>query len=212
MIKIENTETYGWAAALRGMRNPLNSHALSDTEYNSVVPSIGNNDMSLCQRLIAAGKDHKKFLRFITVTFDLTAPLYMLKELDTYKVGTVCNSCSTMHKIHAKEFELQDFSTEHLNSFSLDCLLETIDQLNDAREMFNSIENPAEKKFWWWQMIQLLPSSYNQKRTYLLNYEVLRNIYFARRHHKLDEWHTFCAWIESLPYAKELICYEGSDK
>lgn len=206
MIKVDCTEVFGWQAALRGMRNPLASHHLSDSKITGNNIVLGENDLKLAQKLIKAGTDHRKFLRFITVTFDLTAPLYMLKEFDTYKVGTVCNSYSTMHKIHSRDLTENDFSSEHLDTMSRAALNITISEINKARQYYMKNEDPDRKKFWWWQMIQLLPSSYNQKRTYLMNYEVLRNMYFARRNHKLDEWHDFCRWIESLPYAKELIC------
>lgn len=215
MLKIENTEIFGWDAAIRGMRNPLNSWAQSDSYWTHIENPetlntakfqffIGENDFDLMKRLRNAGTDHRKFMRMLTVYVDLTAPLYWFKEFDTYKVGTVANSCSTMHKIHAKEFTSADFSTEHLDPFSWDVLAETINCLNINRDAFLKTK---DKQFWW-QMIQLLPSSYNQKRTVMLNYEVLANIYKSRKNHKLDEWHTFCDWIETLPYAKELICGE----
>ncbi len=244
MIEIENEEIVGWEAAIRGMRNPMNSWEKSDSgwfsseddmgvdyvQYNSHSdPSelyfIGQNDYDLMKRLRNAGTDHRKFMRMITVYVDVTAPLYWWKEFDTYKVGTVANSCSTMHKIHAKEFTLEDFSYEHLldgRGFKLvydDCTLDLdrevdfhlrmasrqlleliINTLNYYRKIFLETK---DKKYWW-QLIQLLPSSYNQRRTVMLNYEVLANIYKSRRHHKLDEWHLFCDWIENLPYA-ELI-------
>lgn len=198
MLKIENVSTSGWKAAIRGMRNPKNSWAQIDSAVvngNGFV--VGNNDYDLMYRLASAGTDHGKFMRMIHVQCDVTAPLYWWKEADQYKVGTVTDSCSTMHKIHAKEFTLDDFSHEHLNDESTDCLLKLIDLLNCNRELFLKDKN----KSWWWQMIQLLPSSYNQLRTWDLNYAVLQNIYHARRNHKLDEWHTFCDWIESLPYS-----------
>lgn len=201
MLKIENTETYGWSAAIRGMRNPLNSWDKTDTQFfPGVVPKIGPNDWKLMKQLGAAGNDHGKFLRMIGVSVDVTGPLYWWKEADTYKVGTVANSCSTMHKIAAKEFTLDDFSHDHMNEKSLYMLNQTIQYLNAVRDWFNE----TNKKEAWWQMIQLLPSSYNQRRTLTLNYAVLKNIYHARKNHKLDCWHTFCDWIESLPYS-ELI-------
>lgn len=211
MIRVNFTEVSGWMAALRGMRNPLASHHLADSkfgkrEWYGEGIKLGDNDLKLAQNLVKSGTDHRKFLRFIIVTFDITAPLYMLKEFDTYKVGTVCNSYSTMHKIHSRDLSVNDFSMEHLDQASKTAMNITIAEINKARQMYMKEEVPERKKFWWWQMIQLLPSSYNQTRTYLMNYEVLRNIYFARRNHKLDEWHQFCEWIESLPYAKELIC------
>lgn len=210
-IKIEKTDVLGWEATIRGLRNPMNSWNKIDSKWDGFGEahgySLGANDLSLMKKLIKAGTDHSKFMRMITVYCDITAPLYWWKEYDTYKVGTVANSCSTMHKIHAKEFTLDDFSHEHLFN---DDVLQTnttvlefvIDALNFAREDFIKTND----KRYWWQMIQLLPTSYNQKRTVQLNYAVLRNMYHSRRNHKLDEWHTFCEWVETLPYAKELIC------
>ena len=208
MIKIENVEVYGWEAAIRGMRNPMNSWDKSDSWWSSPYENgtdgslyiIGENDLKLMQTLAAAGPDHGKFLRMITVTADITAPLYWYKEYDTYKVGTVANSCSTMHKIADKAFTLDDFSHEYMNEKSLYMLNDTIQYLNAVREAF--IE--TKDKHYWWQMIQLLPSSYNQRRTVQLNYAVLKNIFHARRNHKLDEWILFCGWIERLP-CSELI-------
>lgn len=241
MLKISNFEVMGWEHAVRGMRNPKNSWLLSDSYFKGVAEtdiledgdvkkgrvyydalSLGENDHKLMMQLRNAGTDHRKFLRMITVYVDINAPLYWWKEFDTYKVGTVANSCSTMHKIHAKEFTLDDFSHEHLLDFDdvypveadqllycEDCctiyspkgvLEDTIHALNVYRERYLETK---DKKYWW-QMIQLLPTSYNQKRTVMLNYEVLANIYKSRRHHKLDEWHTLCDWIEELPYS-ELI-------
>ena len=249
MIKFENTEVLGWEAAIRGMRNPMNSWEKSDS-YSAVdcgacgrieregickkedrdctgyeYFEIGPNDLDLMKRLRNAGTDHRKFMRMITVYIDITAPLYWWKEFDTYKVGTVANSCSTMHKIHEKEFTLEDFSCEHLNdepyhrewienamvdeditsphkvwATPLDILRYTIEMLNAYRLQYLETKNKND----WWQMIQLLPSSYNQKRTVMLNYEVLANIYKSRKNHKLDEWNEFCKWIEKLPYS-ELI-------
>lgn len=217
MIKIENVETFGWESAIRGMRNPMNSWDKSDTQYGSYYenkdifiaypfefPSIGENDLKLMNQLSKAGNDHAKFLRMINVTLDITAPLYWWKEFDTYKVGTVANSCSTMHKIADKEFTLDDFSYEHLGGQPLKALQFTITVLNNAREYYLSRKNKTD----WWQMIQLLPSSYNQKRTIQLNYQVLKNIYHARKNHKLDEWRDFCDFIKILPYSKELIILE----
>lgn len=244
MLKIEHTEVTGWEAAIRGMRNPMNSWKKSDSifvedgeyhdicsnsgPYNGTVTDtetffeIGEKDFDLMTSLRNSGTDHRKFMRMITVYLDITAPLYWWKEFDTYKVGTVANSCSTMHKIAAKEFTLDDFSCEHLLEQKdvhvpndsccnwnwegcaviapINILEETVNMLNTARKMFLETK---DKKYWW-QMIQLLPSSYNQRRTVMLNYEVLANIYKSRRNHKLDEWHTFCDWIEELPYS-ELI-------
>lgn len=235
MIKIENTEVMGWDAAIRGMRNPMNSWRKSDSNYRPILASrcdtctsyllnncdncevyklcnspnyflVGPNDLDLMTRLSKAGTDHRKFMRMITVYLDITAPLYWWKEFDTYKVGTVANSCSTMHKIADKEFTLEDFSCEHMNHTSLNVLKEIIDLLNKYREDYLNPEavKIGVKKDYWWQMIQLLPSSYNQRRTVMLNYEVLANIYKSRKGHKLDEWNSFCDWIESLPYS-ELI-------
>lgn len=218
MLKLENTEVLGWEAAIRGMRNPMNSWEKSDSHVGfgdvfccdcgckDMEPcgqnciDIGPNDLDLMTRLRNAGTDHRKFMRMITVYVDLTAPLYWWKEFDTYKVGTVANSCSTMHKIAAKRFERDDFSHEHLMDGGNYILNSTIDMLNEYRAQYLETK---DKKYWW-QMIQLLPSSYNQRRTVMLNYEVLANIYKSRRNHKLDEWHTFCDWIEELPYS-ELI-------
>ena len=203
MLKLENTEIYGWEASIRGMRNPMNSWDKGDTIFDGDKRCMGENDLKLMTSLSKAGNDHAKFLRMINVTCDITAPLYWWKEYDTYKVGTVANSTSTMHKIHTKEFELSDFSTEHLNSRSIKPLVNTIDELNYNREKFLE----AKDKYYWWQMIQLLPSSYNQKRTVQLNYAVLKNMYHARKAHKLDEWKIFCEWMKSLPNFKE-ICID----
>ena len=201
MIKIENTEVFGWDSAIRGMRNPMNSWDMSDSKYaEPFAVKLGDNDLDLMKRLRNAGTDHRKFMRMITVYVDLTAPLYWWKEMDTYKVGTVANSCSTMHKIHDKEFEMDDFSHEHLDSLNRSILLQIIKTLNADRLTYLD----SKDKQWWWNMIQLLPSSYNQKRTVMLNYEVLANIYRSRKNHKLDEWHDLCHWIEGLPYS-ELI-------
>lgn len=242
MIKIENVEVMGWEAAIRGMRNPMNSWEKSDSyRYSGKGPSleeaglidsltgchvgfeVGPNDLDLMKRLAKAGTDHRKFMRMIAVYADITAPLYWWKEFDTYKVGTVANSCSTMHKIAEKEFEMSDFSCEHLNrkdyhrevitsavvdedetslhkvfATPLDILKFTIEMLNSYRTEYLESKDKND----WWQMIQLLPSSYNQRRTVMLNYEVLANIYKSRKDHKLDEWRTFCSWIESLPYSE----------
>ena len=213
MIVFENTEVLGWEHAIRGMRNPMNSWEKSDSdwdydcfeydfaEYRTKDEfEVGPNDLNLMKRLRNAGTDHRKFMRMITVYVDITAPLYWWKEFDTYKVGTVANSCSTMHKIHAKEFTLGDFSHEHLVMETYKCLEYTIKILNGYREIYLQTK---DKKYWW-QMIQLLPSSYNQKRTVMCNYEVLCNMYKSRRNHKLDCWRTLCDWMETLPYS-ELI-------
>lgn len=240
MLKIENTEVIGFEAAIRGMRNPMNSWDKSDSypavdcgkcgkiEREGVCKKedrdctgfecydIGPNDYDLMTRLRNAGTDHRKFMRMIVIYLDITAPLYWWKEFDTYKVGTVANSCSTMHKIHEKEFTIDDFSHEHLivsdNVNHIDMvawLQEQIDVLNEWRRTFLDVKNSdvssESAKRYWWQMIQLLPSSYNQRRTVMLNYEVLANMYKSRRNHKLDEWHTFCDWIERLPYSELII-------
>lgn len=214
MIKIESTETYGWEAAIRGMRNPLNSWDKSDSYFgpdyledeNTYVKSfIGSNDFDLMKRLRNAGTDHRKYMRMITVSCDITAPLYWWKEFDTYKVGTVANSCSTMHKIQAKEFTIDDFSHEHILCETFTGLVNPTTLLNGIVDVLNQNRKlylETKDKKYWWQMIQLLPSSYNQKRTVMLNYEVLANIYKSRKNHKLDEWHVFCDWIEGLPYSK----------
>lgn len=240
MIRIENTGVYGFEAAIRGMRNPMNSWDKSDSHVcacadgyydcpmalNNDEPAkecdpnkykfcVGEKDFCLMKKLAVAGSDHGKFLRMITVTADITAPLYWYKEYDTYKVGTVANSCSTMHKIAAKEFTLDDFSHEHLlnhaesyNGYVSTAILESIiGALNEFRELYLKTKN----KVYWWQLIQLLPSSYNQRRTVQLNYAVLKNIYHARKGHKLDEWNQFCQWIEGLPYS-ELITNNGNEE
>lgn len=251
MLKISNFEVMGWEHAIRGMRNPMNSWEKSDSyilncygNCNECVDIdcqnqpemnggfvLGLNDLNLMKRLRNAGTDHRKFMRMITVYLDITAPLYWWKEFDTYKVGTVANSCSTMHKIAEKEFTLEDFSCEHLMGIPeyeesscweddfpefeekdgellfwtpIDILRHTIGGLNFYRQRYLDTK---DKKYWW-QMIQLLPSSYNQKRTVMLNYEVLANIHKSRRNHKLDEWRTFCDWIEELPYSEVITGYE----
>ena len=250
MIKIENAEVIGWEAAIRGMRNPMNSWEKSDSGWDAHIPplelrneidwneyakhyipvqydaeyeyDLGPNDRDLMMRLRNTGTDHRKFMRMITVYVDILAPLYWWKEFDTYKIGTVANSCSTMHKIAAKEFTLEDFSHEHM----LDVENEAIEFNNAPGDYWNSIAilditirvlnmyrqrylETKDKKYWW-QMIQLLPSSYNQRRTIMLNYEVLANMYKSRKDHKLDEWRDFCKWIKTLPYS-ELITgeYDG---
>lgn len=234
MITITNVETYGWEAAIRGMRNPMNSWDKSDSAFgrNLEIPYsqnnpiimfdkygvetyIGDNDLDLMKRLAKAGTDHRKFMRMITVSCDITAPLYWWKEFDTYKVGTVANSCSTMHKIHANRFSIDDFAHEYIwddehprtqlvgtedNPVYLDdtqIIIYTVGMLNELRELYLKTKD----KRYWYKMIQLLPSSYNQKRTVMLNYEVLANMYRSRKNHKLDEWNTFCYWIETLPYS-----------
>lgn len=211
MIKIENVEVVGFAAAIRGMRNPMNSWSKSDSCFCPNEPCcegncsmmIGPNDLDLMKRLRNAGTDHRKFMRMIAVYIDVTAPLYWWKEFDTYKVGTVANSCSTMHKIHEKEFTLEDFSCEHLTPWNETVLANLIVELNANRDRYLQTKEKED----WWQMIQLLPSSYNQKRTVLFNYEVLANMYKSRKDHKLDEWRNFCSWIKTLPYS-ELITGE----
>ena len=241
MLKIENFEVLGWEHAIRGMRNPMNSWEKSDSNFfddseghvcnicqghgpMSLI-EIGQNDYALMKNLRNAGADHRKFMRMITVYLDITAPLYWWKEFDTYRVGVEKNSCSTMHKIHAKAFVREDFSYEHLitnrelcwnehmmsgpecDDSPMDILDIVIDALNVYREKYlvalkTESETGFSAKDIWWQMIQLLPTSYNQKRTVMLNYEVLANIYKSRRNHKLDEWHTLCDWIEELPYSE----------
>ena len=196
MIKIENIDVYGFETAIRGARNPMNSWDRMDSGYNNGKFEIGENDYKLLKNLTIAGPEHRKWNRMVTVTMDITAPLYWWKEYDTYKVGTVANSCSTMHKIQAKKFEMSDFSVEHLRSLRV--MHEVIDELNFYRDKFNK----DKKKEDWWEMIQLLPTSYNQKRTVHLNYEVLGTIYHQRRHHKLDEWVEFCDTIKTLPYSE----------
>lgn len=208
MIKLEYTEVVGWEAAIRGMRNPHNSWDKSDSKYlrqedGHIIASryeVGPNDHDLMMRLVKVGTDHRKFMRMIVVYVDVTAPRYWWAEADTYKVGTVANSCSTMHKIHAKELTPDDFSHEFFFGEEELVLERILYQLNYCREKFNATGN----KNWWWKIIQLLPQSYNQRRTLMMNYEVLANIYRARRNHKLTEWREFCRWIESLPYS-ELI-------
>lgn len=230
MILITDTDVFGFESAIRGMRNPMNSWYKSDSgECVTLADNmfcdnhcdfckgidcvtngfvIGNEeDLPLAKKLIKAGSDHRKFLRMIHIQADVKAPLYWWKEFDTYKVGTVANSCSTMHKIHSKDFTLEDFSHEHLNVMSEICLMKTIRALNDSRQMF--IE--TKDKNYWWQIIQLLPSSYNQLRTIDLNYEVLLNIYHSRKNHKLDEWHKFCDWIEHLPYMRDFLGLEDGN-
>ena len=235
MIKLEHTEVVGWEAAIRGMRNPMNSWDKSDSRHSCLCMDdkrdcpvepyiIGPNDLELMMKLRNAGTDHRKFMRMIVAYLDITAPLYWWKEFDTYKVGTVANSCSTMHKIHEKEFTMEDFSCEHLVSGwagkdtnrtpviltgPAECLENTVIMLNRIRNSYlvslkTKSETGLSPKDIWWQMIQLLPSSYNQKRTVMLNYEALANIYKSRKNHKLDEWVEFCKWIENLPYS-ELI-------
>jgi hypothetical protein len=226
MIKIEQETTYGWEEAIRGMRNPLNSWERSDTSVYDEGLIVGPNDHDLMMKLAKGGPAHAKYRRMITVYVDITAPLYWWKNFDTYKVGTVANSCSTMHKIHDKEFTLDDFSIEHLIApgdnpyvYVRDDLAEEdwtpfeifneylLQMLNACREAYLKTK---DKKYWW-QMIQLLPSSYNQKRTVMLNYEVLVGIYKWRKNHKLDEWRQFCEWIEQLPYS-ELITGENKEE
>ena len=207
MINIELLEMSGIGSAIKGMRNPMNSWDKCDSYYiwpDDTEFHIGPNDHDLMMKLRNAGTDHRKFMRMIVVYANITAPLYWWKEFDAYKVGTVANSCSTMHKIADKEFTLSDFSHEHLNKETLIKLQEVIEYLNISRDCFRS---DSSRKDYWWQMIQLLPSSYNQKRTIMLNYEVLANMYESRKNHKLDEWRDFCKWIETLQYS-ELITGE----
>lgn len=209
MIRIENTEVVGWEPAIRGMRNPMNSWAKSDSYHDKETGKyvLGEKDLELAMKLAKSGPVHAKYRRMIVVYADITAPLYWWKEADTYKVGTVTDSCSTMHKIHAKEFTMDDFSVEHLkkadgcewgNFVPYNIMEQLISVLNQYRSLYIQ----TKEKGYWWQMIQLLPSSYNQKRTIMLNYEVLANIYKTRRDHKLDEWREFCKWVECLPYSE----------
>lgn len=206
MIKIENTEVFGFEAAIRGARNPMNSWARSDSGFEETasgetVYKLGENDKDLMTRLVKAGNEHRKFMRQIVIWTDITAPLYWWKEYDTYKVGTVANSCSTMHKLTYKPFERDDFSHDHLSETGLEALDALIVTLNKLRDRY--LENKDKQD--WWDMIQLLPSSYNQRRTVSLNYENALSIYRQRRGHKLDEWHVFRHWVEGLPCAEELI-------
>lgn len=223
MIKVENMEFWGFDHAIRGMRNPLNSWSRSDTIYGEYYgldengdeirlpykkPMIGNNDLTLMKRLYAGGQPHRKYLRQIFVAMDITAPLYWWKEFDTYKVGTTANSCSTMHKIAAKPFELDDFSFDHLYYDGIDCLDTIIQKLNEYRKKFNE----TKKKGDWWQMIQLLPSSYNQLRTVTMTYENVMNMLDYRQGHKLDEWNEFCKILLELPYVAELRDSKGGQR
>lgn len=224
MIKLERTDVMNFENAIRGMRNPMNSwdksdsyhcydncpmndiDSCSDCKYVNYPDDyiLGDNDLDLAQRLCKAGSDHRKFLRQIFVSVDITAPLYFWKEYDTYKVGTTANSCSTMHKIHAKEFTLDDFSYEEMDIATISLLDSIVTRLNEIRVYYNA----SSSKTAWYSMIQLLPSSYNQMRTCTMTYENLRNMYHARKNHKLEEWRAFCEWVETLPYAKELIIGE----
>lgn len=200
MIAIDNVQTYGWEPAVRGMRNPMNSWDKSDSSF----PALGSNDLDLATRLAKAGPVHAKYRRMITVYLDINAPLYWWKEFDTYKVGTVANSCSTMHKIHSRPLTIDDFAHEHLNKYCRNTLEMVIRNINECRNKY--LASDKKDKEAWYCMIQLLPSSYLQTRTVMLNYEVLHNIYYAPRYnHKLCEWRMFCEWIETLPYADELI-------
>ena len=202
MISLSNAVVFGWHSAIMGMRNPMNSWNKSDSVfYSDFSCQIGQNDLDLMKTLIKAGTEHRKFLRMIHVQMDIEAPLYWWKEFDTYKVGTVANSCSTMHKIHSKEFTVDDFSHEHLDRFSTEVLGWTIKALNGSREDYMKSKSKDD----WWQMIQLLPSSYNQLRTVDLNYEVLLNQYFQRKDHKLDEWRIYCEQIKCFPYLNDFI-------
>jgi hypothetical protein len=204
MIQIDNTAVSGWEAAVRGMRNPMNSWDKSDSFRHGLTDEfqVGDRDLDLMKKLVKAGTDHSKFMRMINVTCDITAPLYWWKEMDTYKVGTVRNSCSTMHTITNREFMKDDFSTENVLA-DVDHCDYIIGRLNYARKRYLETEG-QEQKSYWYSIIQLLPSSYNQRATTQLNYQVLRNIYHARKDHKLNEWHDFCHWVEGLPYS-ELI-------
>lgn len=203
MLKLERTSVMNLENAIRGARNPMNSWAKSDSAYDEKGNYIlGENDLTLAKKLCRAGSDHRKFMRQILVSADITAPLYWWKEFDTYKVATVANSTSTMHKIHAKPFELSDFSADKLSDGALAAFRAYIDYMETTRLRFVGTKDKRD----WYDLIQLLPSSYNQLRTVTMNYETLVNIYYARRAHKLDEWHVFCDWIRTLPYADDLIC------
>ena len=223
MIKIENIDVYGFETAIRGMRNPMNSWDRSDSYSTHIEDAetmetadfeffVGNNDLNLMKKLFKGGTEHRKYLRFINVTMDITAPLYWWKEFDTYKVGTVANSCSTMHKIHAKEFTMDDFSHEHLDILAKETLRKLVSILNGYREWYIDynednlgVKGCPSRKDIWWQMIQLLPSSYNQRRTVQMNYEVAVNIIRQRKGHKLDEWHAMVDELLNLPYMKEIM-------
>ncbi len=208
MIKIERTDVMNLENAIRGARNPLNSWERSDSSYDENGNYIlGENDLSLAMRLAKAGTDHRKFMRMIFVSVDITAPLYWWKEFDTYKVGTVANSCSTMHKIHSKELTKEDFSFDKLNEKSMDHMDNLLKYIEEVRQAYLETKD----KELWYNLIQLLPSSFNQMRTVTMNYENLRNMYYARKSHKLDEWHVFCDWIKTLPYAQELIIGEENE-
>lgn len=206
MLRIERYDVMNLENAIRGARNPLNSWHLGDSSYDEEGQYIlGENDLRLAKKLCRAGSDHRKFIRMIFVSVDITAPLYWWKEYDTYKVATVANSCSTMHKIHSKPFVLEDFSHDHLTEQSLKHLEDYIAYMEQVRLRYLETKDKTD----WYDMIQLLPTSYNQMRTCTLNYETLMNIYHARKNHKLAEWHTFCDWIETLPYAADLITFDS---
>lgn len=205
MLALERTCVMNLENAIRGARNPMNSWARTDSSYNEDGEYVlGENDLDLAKRLCKSGSDHRKFIRQIFVSVDITAPLYWWKEYDTYKVGTVANSTSTMHKIHSKPFEAADFSCDKMDADTLECFQKLLDYLEVLRGKYNDTKD----KTYWYSLIQLLPSSYNQMRTCTFNYENLINMYHARKNHKLDEWHVFCDWIERLPYSKELITFE----
>lgn len=209
MLKLERTSVMNFENAIRGARNPMNSWAKSDSAYDEAGNYIlGENDLALARKLCRAGSDHRKFVRQIFVSVDITAPLYWWKEFDTYKVATVANSTSTMHKIHAKPFELADFSVDKLSDGALAAFRTYMDYMEATRRRFVETKDKRD----WYDLIQLLPSSYNQLRTVTMNYETLINIYYARRAHKLDEWHIFCDWIRTLPYADDLICCREEER
>ena len=208
MITLERTSVMNLENAIRGARNPMNSWARMDSAYDEDgTYRLGPNDLDLAIRLRKAGSDHRKFIRQIFVSVDITAPLYWWKEYDTYKVATVANSTSTMHKIHSKPFSLEDFSCDHMTDSTKAFMQTVVDRLEEIRLKFLETKSKED----WYDMIQLLPSSYNQMRTCTFNYETLVNIYYARRNHKLQEWHTFCDWIASLPYGRELIIVEEEE-
>lgn len=205
MIAFDRTCVMNMENAMRGARNPMNSWARTDSYYKENGEFVlGENDLDLAQRLCKSGSDHRKFIRQIFISVDITAPLYWWKEYDTYKVGTVANSTSTMHKIHSKPFEIEDFSCDKMNADTLAYFQNLMEHLEVLRKQYNETKD----KTYWYSLIQLLPSSYNQMRTCTFNYENMINIYRSRKNHKLDEWHAFCDWIEQLPYAKELITFE----
>ncbi len=208
MLTVKNMKIAGLDVAIRGMRNPMNSWDKSDSMFDYYMVHLGNADLKLMKNLFKAGTDHSKFMRMVSVWCDITAPLYFWKEYDTYKMGTVANSCSTMHKIHSKPFEMSDFSVDHCTEAALDMMQKNIDFLETIRQEFVETKD----KNLWYSMIQLLPESYNQMRTCTFNYENLAGMYYSRRNHKLAEWHTFCDWALELPYFKELLVQNENEQ